>query len=172
MHQLTSWASGQGCFCGFLLLQSTWSSVHPIILPLFILIGCNWCWWSQNFQGGGGRGGEEASVNLQRAGILHDFHIKNDLLAVAARWVLHRRTSDEQTNVSFTIFLMKGILWSALEKHGWLLNLCDVTTFLLTPAWIHGTMIPSQFMGKLRGGGKEVAKQHKQVPQKMEGEFS
>ena len=71
-------------------------------------------------------------VNLPREGILHDLRTKIDLLAVEARWVLHRRTSYEETNVSFIIFLTKALLCWDLEKHAWLVSVCDVTAFLLT----------------------------------------
>ena len=65
-------------FCYFSELLG--SSEHPIILPLFMLIG-----------DGDADGVKifcccfEAVVNLQREDILHNLHIKNGLLALEAR---------------------------------------------------------------------------------------
>ena len=138
----TSWASDQGWYCGFLILQTEYlvirTSNRMQLMELFFFV---LFWGSCEYA----------------EGILHDLHTKNDLLAVEARWVLHRRTSYEETNVSFIIFLMKAILCSALEKHDWLVCLCDLTAFLLTSLslyiyiYIYGTLIPSQFRGKLWG---------------------
>ena len=55
---------------------------------------------------------------LHRQGILHDLHIKNDLLAVEATRVLHKRTFSEyvETNVSFILFLNESYTKASLKE--------------------------------------------------------
>ena len=103
-------------------------------------------------------------MTLQREGFLHYLHFENDLLAVA-RWVFHRRTPCEDMNVSFIVFLMKAILWSALEKHigfgacmMWQLFFWHLHKYLAH--WFHQSSWES-----LEGKGG-VEKQHNKVLQK------